>query len=333
MHAELSAGPPTQRTPPWATARRLLGWAFLGVVLWLLLQLGRRVDWNQAVESLRALPAGTLLAAAALCGVSHAFYACYDLIGRHQTGHCLTVPRTASVSFMSYAFNLNLGSLVGGVAFRYRLYSRLGLSTAVITRVLALSLVTNWLGYFALAGFTLLLWPPLLPEGGGVADAALPALGAVLLAAGVAYIAACFVCERGVWHRKASWQWRGHRISLPPGRIALLQLTMAATSWCVIASICWVLMQQRVEFTLVLGALLTAAVAGVITHVPAGLGVLEAVFALLLAPYIPQAELLGALLAYRALYYLMPLLAASALFVAVDLRRGKKKGGRSRLSV
>jgi hypothetical protein len=34
------------------------------------------------------------------------------------------------VTFISYAFNLNLGSLVGGVAFRYRLYSRLGLGNA-----------------------------------------------------------------------------------------------------------------------------------------------------------------------------------------------------------
>ena len=31
-----------------------------------------------------------------------------------------------TVTFVSYVFNLNLGSLVGGVAFRYRLYSRLG---------------------------------------------------------------------------------------------------------------------------------------------------------------------------------------------------------------
>ena len=54
-----------------------------------------------------------------------------------------------AVNFISYAFNLNLGALVGGVAFRYRLYTQLGLKLGVITRVLSLSMLTNWLGYVA----------------------------------------------------------------------------------------------------------------------------------------------------------------------------------------
>ena len=61
--------------------------------------------------------------------------------------------------------------------------------------------------------------------------------------------------------------------------------------------------------------LLVAAVAGVIAHVPAGLGVLEAVFIALLSHRVPQAELLAALLAYRALYYLVPLALAFGLFL------------------
>ena len=36
-----------------------------------------------------------------------------------------------AVNFVSYAFNLCIGSLVGGVGFRYRLYSRLGLAPGV----------------------------------------------------------------------------------------------------------------------------------------------------------------------------------------------------------
>ena len=41
---------------------------------------------------------------------------------------------------------------VGAVALRYRLYSRLGLDIADITRILTFSLVTNWFGYLLLAG-------------------------------------------------------------------------------------------------------------------------------------------------------------------------------------
>jgi hypothetical protein len=44
----------------------------------------------------------------------------------------------------------------------------------------------------------------------------------------------------------------------------------------------------------VLGVLLVAAVAGAITHIPAGLGVLEAVFLALLSDAVPAHVLLGA---------------------------------------
>ena len=56
------------------------------------------------------------------------------------------------MAFVCNAFNLNLSSWVGAVALRYRLYSRLGLDIADITRILTFSLVTNWFGYPLLAG-------------------------------------------------------------------------------------------------------------------------------------------------------------------------------------
>ena len=48
-----------------------------------------------------------------------------------------------AVTFISYVFNLNLGSLVGALALRFRLYSRLGLTYGVIARVASLSMLTN----------------------------------------------------------------------------------------------------------------------------------------------------------------------------------------------
>jgi uncharacterized membrane protein YbhN (UPF0104 family) len=53
--------------------------------------------------------------------------------------------------------------------------------------------------------------------------------------------------------------------------------------------------------------MLLAAVAGVVTHVPANLGVLEAVVMATLGGRLPAHELLAAMLAYRAAYYLLPL--------------------------
>jgi len=299
--------PSPPRRPWWPWAKRVLATAFMALVLALLVNLGRRIDWAGAVAAVQALPAATLLAAAALAALSHGLYCCYDLIGRHQTGHGLPRRSVVTVGFISYAFNLNLGSLVGGVAFRYRLYTQLGLGADVITHVLGLSLLTNWLGYVFVGGLVLLLHPPAL------AAAWVPAhpqvLGAVLLLAVAAYGALCLGA------RRREWQLASHQLRLPSGRLALLQLALSSLNWLLIAAVVHVLLQQRVEYATVLGVLLLAAVAGVVTHVPAGLGVLEAVFLTLLSQ-LPQAELLGALLAYRFIYYLVPLALASALFLA-----------------
>jgi len=52
--------------------------------------------------------------------------------------------------------------------------------------------------------------------------------------------------------------------------------------------------------------------------VPAGLGVLEAVFALLLSHRVSTDEVVGVLLAYRALYYLAPLLVALVVYAVLE---------------
>ena len=72
--------------------------------------------------------------------------------------------------------------------------------------------------------------------------------------------------------------------------------------------------------TQILIGLLVGAVAGLITHVPAGLGVLEAVFVTLLTPEVPKSELLAALLVYRVVHYLIPLAQATVLYVLFELR-------------
>jgi uncharacterized membrane protein YbhN (UPF0104 family) len=318
--AEAAASGAHARGParPWqVAAKRALTIAFLALVLGLVASQARSVDWASVRASLLAYPASTLLAAAALAAASFCLYCSYDLIGRHQTRHRLPARRVAAIAFTSYAFNLNLGSLVGGVAFRYRLYSRRGLATDVITQVLALSLLTNWLGYLLAGGAVFALAPLVLPPQWHIGTGGLRVLGVGMLSAALAYLAICAFATRRVW------QSRGREVRLPSGRLSALQLAVSSINWMLIAAIVWTLLQRHVDYPTVLAVLLVAAVAGVIAHVPAGLGVLEGVFVALLAHRIPMSELLAALVAYRAIYYLAPLAMASALFPAMDLRPGR----------
>lgn len=298
----------------WPAARRTLGFAFLALVLYLLVTQARAIDWSEVLGAMRGYAPLTLALAAGLAACSHALYACFDLLSRRYAGHDLPARQVLGVTFVCYAFNLNLGSLVGAVALRYRLYSRLGLDTAVITRVLGFSLVTNWLGYLLLAGLAFALQPPALPAGWEIGSGGLRWLGAGLLALVSGYLALC------AFARQRSLRWREHVFELPPLRLALAQLALSSVNWALMAGVVYLLLQQQIAYPTVLAVLLVGAVAGVITHVPAGLGVLEAVFVALLGAQLPQHQLLAALLAYRAIYYLAPLLLATALYFVMEAR-------------
>ncbi|SDZ05064.1 hypothetical protein SAMN05518854_103404 [Variovorax sp. YR266] len=298
----------------WPWARRAAMWGFFALIAWLLVRQARTIDWEEVLDAIRALPLIFLLAAGALAACSFALYSTYDLLGRHLTRHRLGTGTVMGVTFISYAFNLNLGSLVGGVAFRYRLYSRLGLANDTITRVLGFSMLTNWLGYLVVAGTAFCFWPMTLPPNWKIDGGGLRILGAVLLMAALAYLVLCATAQG------RTWRVRGHAFKVPGLPMALLQLAMSCTNWSLMGGVIWFLLQGQVGYAQVLAVLLVAAVAGVITHVPAGLGVLEAVFVALLAHEVPQAKLLGALLAYRGLYYLLPLVVATLGYLVTEAR-------------
>lgn len=302
---------------PWAKTVLLL--TFLGGVGVLIAHEAQTIAWAEVLNSLRAYPASVLALAASLAALSLALYSCYDLLGRRYCGHTLSTRTVLSVAFISYVFNLNLGALVGGIAFRLRLYARLGLSLGQISRVVGLSMLTNWLGYLVLAGGLFVLHPPALPSNWPLERRGVQLLGMGLLLAAAAYLLLC------TWTRQRTLHLRGHHLKVPSARMAWLQAAMGLVHWLLLGSLMKVLMPHGPDFPTVMAVLLLAAVAGVLAHVPAGIGVLEAVFLALLSHQVPGHELLAALLAYRLIYYLVPLLLAVLLylFTEADMFRAK----------
>jgi uncharacterized membrane protein YbhN (UPF0104 family) len=304
--------------PWWPWIKRIVATAFLAVVAVLLVRYARTVDWGQVKESILELPRPVLLKAFVFAAISHLVYSLLDLVGRHYTGHRLRDRKVMQISFISYAFNLNLGSLVGGIGFRYRLYGKLGLRYGDITRIVTLSMITNWLGYILLAGLVFTIAPLELPPSWGLDNEELRMLGVGLLAFTVVYLGLC------AFSRRRSWTIRGHEVELPSLRMAFAQLAISCPHWMTMAAVPWALLQGQVDYPTALAVLLIAAIAGVVLHIPAGLGVTEAVFIALLSHRVPEHQLLGALLAYRAIFYLTPLLAGALLYLKVEMRTRKQ---------
>ena len=298
----------------WVWLKRGISTVFFVLVGYLLVSQARTIEWAKVLSSLQTYPLTASWGAAALAAASFVLYSCFDLLGRHYTGHRLSTPTVMTLTFVSYAFNLNLGSMVGGVAFRYRLYSRLGLALGTITRIMSFSMLTNWIGYLLLAGLLFILQPPALPANWEIDASQLRLIGFALLAIALAYLSAC------AFSRQRSFSLRGHEIELPSLRLAGLQLVMGACNWLLISGIVFILLLHRIDFFTVASVFLLAAIAVVITHIPGNLGVLEAVFIALLSDRMPRHELLAGLVAYRVVYYLIPLLIAAVLYLVMEAR-------------
>ncbi len=298
--------------------RRLLLAGFLLLAAALLWRYARTIEWREVGAAIAGYPPSRLALAAAASLLAYALYCSYDLLARAYTGHGLSLRRVLAIAFVSYAFNLNLGAVVGGIGFRYRLYSHAGLSIATISRVVAFAIVGNWSGLLLLGGFALLFDPVPLPPAWELASHALRIAGAVMLAVLAAWLAMCALSRRRLWSP------RGHEIELPSLPVALSQLALASASWLAIASILYLLMPDGVRYLTVAGVLLLSVLANLVIRIPANLGVLEAVFIALLGPQLGPPQVLAAVLTFRALFHIGPLLLALAVYLLFEAhaRRG-----------
>ncbi|MCP9337719.1 lysylphosphatidylglycerol synthase domain-containing protein [Stutzerimonas xanthomarina] len=302
----------------WPLIKKILTYCFFILVAGLLISLARNVDWREVYQTLRNYSARTLWLAGAATAVSYAVYCCFDVLGKRYAQHDMPIRQIVPVTFVCYAFNLNLSAWVGGIALRYRLYSRFGLRTSQITRVFTMSVLTNWLGYLWLAGLIFALGWITPPDDWKIGHTALRVLGAGLLLASAIYLWACGFSKR------RHWTIRTHELYLPSLRLAVVQMLLGACNWALMALVVYFMLSQQVAYPVVLGILMISSVAGVIAHIPAGLGVIEAVFvAMLGGGELSQASIVAGLIGYRVVYFLIPLVFATMIYVVLEIRAKK----------
>lgn len=91
-------------------------------------------------------------------------------------------------------------------------------------------------------------------------------------------------------------------------------------NWMLMGLIIYILMPDKVSYQTILGILLISSIAGVVTHIPAGLGVLEAIFISMLSHQLPTGTILAALIGYRIIYFLIPLAIACIVYLTLETR-------------
>jgi uncharacterized membrane protein YbhN (UPF0104 family) len=222
--------------------------------------------------------------------------------------------RIALVSFVGFSLSHNLGSaLVSGGAVRYRMLSRWQIPPGDVARVITMNGVTFFLGFFAL-GTVIFLWMPidLPPARQGLVATTWP-LGVLFAVVLATYLA------MSLWAR-GPLRVRTFEMPVPGVRTTAIQIARSAVDWILAAAVPWRLLPADApSFIVVLGIFLLAQVAALLSTVPAGLGVFETIVVLLLEPSLAPDVVLGSLIAYRFIYYIVPLALALPLLVGFEL--------------
>jgi phosphatidylglycerol lysyltransferase len=300
-----------RRVPAWTT---LLGIALFGLAVYWLHHLLGQYHLRDILERVEAISGGKVWRAAILTCGGYGCLTLYDALAVRFAGARIPYPRVALISFMGYAIGHNVGlNTLSGGAIRYRAYSALGLSAKQIATIIGFGTLTFGLGAGVLLGLSLLsnagLSGSILHVHAWLATAA----GCLLLAGVVGYL--WLVCTR---HAPLKF-WR-FEIPVPRPRIAFAQVAIGCVDLLCAAGVLFVLLPTHapISFAAFAGVYLIALAAGVISNVPGGIGVFEFVL-LLLLPDLPKDRMLGALVAYRAIYYFTPFIVALVLLGVHEL--------------
>ncbi len=267
------------------------------------------------IRQVGQVPGSDLLAAIALTVLNYLVLTGSDALALRYVRHPLAYHRIAVASFIGYVFSSNT-TVLGGSAARYRIYSALGLSASEVAEVVLFCGFTFWLGFFALAGVVFVLERRYLqlPQ-----QLHLPLQSVWII--GVAFLVVVGVYLVGTALRRRPLALRGWQLPVPSPAIAFGQIAVSGLDWLLASAVLYVLLPDHVHvvFARFVGIFMLAQAAGLLSYVPAGLGVFETVLLLSLAEGGDAAALTAALLLYRFIYYLLPLLLGSLMLTIHEI--------------
>jgi glycosyltransferase 2 family protein len=263
------------------------------------------------VTSATAIPFSRLVSAGAFAAASYLCLTGFDWLALRYVGRPLSYRRAALASFTSLSLGHNIGfAALSSGAIRYRFYSRWGLTPIEVAKVILFCGTTVGLGLMVLGGFALLARTDLAHEITGLSPSVAVTVGLLCFVLIGCYFALAVFVRRPLRLRR--WT-----LEVPPVRLAIGQLIVGPLNFaCVAACLHQALAGVGdVPYLGVASAYVIANVTSLITHVPGGLGVIESVVMFLF----PGEKIVGALIVFRFVYFLVPLSLGSTLFAVTEI--------------
>jgi glycosyltransferase 2 family protein len=268
-------------------------------------------DFSAGVSSLLSISPLQIAAILVFAAGSYVCLTGFDWLALHYVGRPLPYRRAALASFTALSLGHNIGfAAMSSGAIRYRFYSRWGLTTGEVAKLIVFCGVTVGLGLVTLGGLALLMLPELSGRLTGIDPAYARGLGVVCLAVPLIYFVFAMTRSEPVQIRRWS-------VEMPTPRIAATQIVLGTINFALVAGCLHQSLNAfaEVAYPAVATVYVLANSAAIASHVPGGLGVIEASVLLLL----PGHSSLAAVLLFRLAYFLVPLLFGLAAFSLSEL--------------
>ncbi|MCB1426775.1 MAG: lysylphosphatidylglycerol synthase domain-containing protein [Zhengella sp.] len=259
----------------------------------------RRHGLETVLDALARMPAVNLAAAGGFAAASYLCLSGFDYFGARYVGRPLSWPRALLGSFSSLSIGHNVGfaGLSSG-GLRYYFYSHWGMRASDVARLVVFSGVGVTIGISVIAGAGLLLYPRQAESLIGPNRAAILAIAVLCLVWPWLYLLATMRFRRSL----RIWKWH---VALPAPRLALWQILIGSANFACVAGCLHQLINglKATPYFEVLAVYALSQAAALVSHVPGGLGVLEASVLFLL----PGVLSLAAVIAFRIVYFFIPL--------------------------
>ncbi len=288
--------------------------------LYLLHRLTVEISLSDVVADIRDTPTSHILFAIASTIVSFTAIACYEIIAVRTAAPGRIPSATAAwTGIAGFAISDVAGfHVLTGGALRYRIYSQKGLEFPLIGQIVFLSWMSLWLGMFFLISVALAVHPDGIVVFGWLPTEVVRGLGIVILLLMVGYFAWGAGGQRTI-------SIRGMTARIPGLRTSLLQLAAGVLDIAASAFTLYILLPADVAGSLsgFFVLYISAVILGAVSHSPGGIGVFEATMIAGLGA-VGRSDVLGALVLYRVIYYLLPLVPVALTLLVLEGVRGHR---------
>ncbi|MBR5154556.1 MAG: UPF0104 family protein [Alphaproteobacteria bacterium] len=276
-----------------------------------------RYSLDELKEAILNIPSINLIYALIASFLGYISLSTYDYLALRYIKKKLQAWKWILTGFIGFSVSNNAGhAIVSGGAVRYRFYSRWGISTGDIVKMVTFSGFTYLIACF----FLIIVGYVMTPEhalGGNSSTKVSTFITMVLSVIGlIIYFWASLYYKKNVVIKGVNFKMPKFNLALRQMIIGSIDIVMASLVLYSVL-ICFV----KIDFMTFMGVFIIAQVLGVYSQVPGGLGVFELVFSNILPGQDNQAILFGALIAYRIIYYLLPLILSGIVLFIYEYTR------------